>query len=100
MDDEIRSDIDKILYWMRGNGEKGVFARLSDAEKNLETVTDSVDQADKKLRYLVQERQNELAEWRGIKKAIYIIAVVLGLAGAGGYASIVSLLRSIAQSAP
>lgn len=105
VDDELRSDVDKILRWFRGNGEPGLFERQRDVEARQDRVehklTDmqhAANETKSTLERLIKERNDSKAEWRGMKRAIYLIAAILGLMGAGGYASLVQLLNKIASA--
>lgn len=96
--ENIEREVKSIWYLLRGNGEIGLIERSrlnTQAVKDLERSTAEMHELLMELR---AARENQLSEWRGFKRGIYISASVLTLLGGTTGAWALNLLRRIADS--
>lgn len=107
MDDELRSDVEKILRWFRGNGQPGVFERQRDLEARQERADNLILEmqamtrdTSKKLDAVIKERDVDRSWRRGAAWAFGIIATLFGVAGSVTASRILRVLSELSNSAP
>lgn len=100
-----RKEIEAIWYLLRGNGTAGFLERVRTTEQGLEqlstdmsTLHTALNNLSTSLDELNKQRYEQAAEWRGVKKAVYILGALITLVSGGGYAWVANSLARIVSS--
>lgn len=114
MDDDLRHEVDRIKHWFLGNGDAGVFQRLSTIEASQERFAaqlalmemaaekahNAANRAFDAAQDIKYDRQREKAWRRGAIWAMGAIFALFGFAGSIAASRILSVLNDLAARAP
>lgn len=102
MDEQARQQIDEIWRLLRGNGGKGAFERIrlletaaDESRDHFVSLDEKMDSLQTQFNKFLDERREEKAEWRGMRRILITFGTILTFLVGGGYIAIARTLRAI-----